>query len=497
MTDRPSDTTADVASPPRTGEPDPRRWAALAIIAAATLMVVLDASIVNIALPEAQADLGIADLDRQWVVTAYTLAFGGLLLLGGRVADLVGRKRAFIVGLAGFAGASAIGGLAVNAPMLFGARALQGAFAALLAPAALSLVAVTFVRPGERAKAFAVYGAVQGGGGAVGLLAGGVLTEYASWRWCLILNVPLAVAAVVAAVPLIRESQVDDDRRYDVLGAVLATGGLVALVYGFTRAAEGAGWLDPATFSLLAAAALALVAFVAVEARTEQPLLPLRVVLDRNRGAAFATSVLIAGSMFGMFLFLTYYFQVDLGYQPLKAGLAFLPFTLGLIITASLTSVLLPRFGPKAIMAVGMALATAGMGWLTRLDSASDWITGVLPSEILMGAGIGLVYAPLFGMALTGVDERDSGVASGLVDATTQVGAAIGVALLNTLFTSSAARYAASRLDGAEISTALRLESDLHGYRTAFAVGTGLFALAFLVILTMKAANPHVAASET
>ena len=255
------------------------------VIAAATLMVVLDASIVNLALPPAQAGLGISDADRHWVLTAYTLAFGGLLLLGGRVADFVGRRRVFLIGLVGFAGASALGGAAQNAAMLFAARGLQGVFAALLAPAALSLIAVTFVEPAERAKAFGVYGAVAGAGGALGLILGGVLTEYGSWRWCLLVNVPIAVAVVMAAMPTVRESRSDGDRRYDLPGAVLATGSLVALVAAFTQAArEGAGWLAAPTLGLLGLGLVLLVAFVVAEARTASPLLPLRVVLDRNRG---------------------------------------------------------------------------------------------------------------------------------------------------------------------------------------------------------------------
>lgn len=294
------------AAEPTSAAADPRRWLALVVIAAATLMVVLDASIVNIALPHAQTALHISDADRQWVITAYTLAFGGLLLLGGRIADFVGRKRIFLIGLLGFAGASALGGFAEHAALLFGARALQGAFAALLAPAALSLIAVTFVEPRARARAFGVYGAVQGGGGALGLILGGVLTEYASWRWCLFVNVPIAIAAALAALPTVHESRADGHRHYDVPGAILVTGGLVALVYGFTEAAkDGVGWLAAPTLGLLAAAVALLVAFVVVEARTAQPLLPLRVVVDRNRGGSFTASLLIGAGMFAMFLSLT------------------------------------------------------------------------------------------------------------------------------------------------------------------------------------------------
>ncbi len=306
-----------------------------AVIAIAQLMVVLDASIVTIALPRAQEDLGISDADRQWVITAYTLAFGGLLLLGGRIADFVGRKRIFLIGLLGFAAASALGGAAQNEAMLFGARALQGAFAALLAPAALSLITVTFTAPRERAKAFGVYGAISGGGAAIGLILGGVLTEYASWRWCLFVNVPIAIAAALAALPTVHESRAEGDRHYDVPGAVLVTGGLVALVYGFTEAAKtGVGWLSAQTLSLLAVAAVLLIGFVMVERRTAHPLLPLPIVTDRNRGGSFLASLLVGAGLFAMFLFLTYYFQINLGYSPLKSGFAFLPFSVGIIVTA-------------------------------------------------------------------------------------------------------------------------------------------------------------------
>jgi EmrB/QacA subfamily drug resistance transporter len=368
-----------------TNTPDPRRWLALAVIAIAQLMVVLDASIVTIALPRAQQDLGISDADRQWVVTAYTLAFGGLLLLGGRIADFVGRKRIFLIGLLGFAAASAVGGAAQNEFMLLGARALQGAFAALLAPAALSLITVTFTEARERAKAFGVYGAIAGGGAALGLILGGVLTEYASWRWCLFVNVPIAIAAALAALPTVHESRADGDRHYDIPGAVLVTGGLAALVYGFTEAAKpGVGWLSGSTLTLLVLSVVMLVGFVVVEMRTSHPLLPLRIAVDRNRGGSFLASLLVGAGLFAMFLFLTYYFQINMGYSPLKSGFAFLPFSLGIIVTAGLASALLPRTGPKPLMVTGLVMATAGLFYLTQLGADSSWLTHVLPAEIVM-----------------------------------------------------------------------------------------------------------------
>ncbi len=306
-------TTADrQAKDPSVGladdAPDPRRWLALSIIAVAQLMVVLDASIVTIAMPHAQADLGISTANRQWMVTAYTLAFGGLLLLGGRIADYLGRKRAFVWGLFGFALASALGGLAPNAALLFAARALQGAGAVLLAPAALSLITVAFTESRERAKAFGVYGAISGGGAAIGLILGGLLTEYASWRWCLLVNVPIALATAFFAVPVVRESRAQGEARYDLPGAVTVTAGLVALVYGFTVAAED-GWSDARTLGLLVGSVVLLAAFVVIESRAVAPLLPLRVAWERNRGGSFLASLLIGAGLFAMFLFLTYYFQ--------------------------------------------------------------------------------------------------------------------------------------------------------------------------------------------
>src|SRR3954466_607614 len=351
--------------------PDPRRWWALTVLAATQLMIILDASIVNIAMPSAQADLGISNADRQWIVTAYTLSFGALLLLGGRIADYTGRKRTFIIGLLGFAGASALGGLASNQQMLFAARGLQGAFAALMAPAALSLVTVTFSEPKERAKAFGVFGAMAGGGAAIGLIVGGVLTEYASWRWCLGVNVPVALLVAAAAWILVHESKAHGDTRYDVPGVLLATIGLVSLVYGFTEAARPAnpgnpadtsvqGWTSSSTIFFLTAAVILLVAFVWWETKARNPMLPLRVVLHRNRGGSYLVFLLVGAGLFAMFLFLTYYFQLNLGYSPLKAGFAFLPFSVGIIGTAGVVAQILPRIGPRLLMMPGLTMAVVG-----------------------------------------------------------------------------------------------------------------------------------------
>lgn len=470
--------------------PDPRRWAALAVIAVSTLMVVLDNSIVTIALPQAQAELGIADADRQWVVTAYALAFGGLLLLGGRIGDFAGRKRVFLIGLIGFAAASALGGLAWDPSMLLAARAIQGVFAALLAPAGLSLLVVTFSEPKERAKAFGVYGAVQGAGGAIGLILGGVLTQYVDWRWCLLVNVPIAVVVLLAAIPSLRESRADGDRHYDVPGAILITASLTTLVYAFTLAATAdVGWLAPITLVLLFAGVALLIAFVIVEARTSHPLLPLRVVLDRNRGGALLAAFLIFGGMFGMFLFLTYYFQVNLGYTPLQAGLAFLPFSGGIILTSTLAASLLPRFGAKPLLVVGATLGAIGLLLLTMLSPQSTYADGVLPTLIIMSIGLGMAFVPLSVLALHGVAPHDAGVASAMVNVSQQVGGALGTALLNTVFLSAFAGYLATNPGMAAHS----LSPYLEGYHAAFGVSAGLIVAALIVIVLLVKPRKSVA----
>ena len=458
-------------------EADPKRWAALAVIAVAQLMVVLDASIVTIALPSAQKSLHISTDNRQWMVTAYTLAFGGLLLLGGRIADYVGRKRMFIIGLIGFAGASALGGAAVNAPMLFGARALQGAMAALLAPAALSLITVTFTEVKERATAFGVYGAIAGSGAAIGLIMGGILTQYASWRWCLLVNVPIAIVTALVAVPIVRESKATGNTSYDIPGAVTVTAGLVSLVYGFTQAAQK-GWTATSTLTYLGAAVVLLAAFVAIEIRTKNPLLPMRVVLDRTRGGSFLSSLMVGSGLMGMFLFLTYYFQENLGYSALKTGFAFLPFSAGIILAAGASSKIIPRTGPKPVMVTGFAAATLGMLWLTQIGAHTSFATHVLPAEILISLGMGLAFVPMSSTALFGVPSHDAGVASATLNTTQQIGGSLGTALLNTMFASTTAAYLATRVD----TPAVREAAQIHGYTVGFAIGA-----AFLFVAALSA----------
>jgi EmrB/QacA subfamily drug resistance transporter len=471
---------------PPTAGPDPKRWIALVVIAIAQLMVVLDASIVNIALPQAQKDLGISDVDRQWVITAYTLAFGGLLLLGGRIADFVGRKRVFIIGLIGFAGASALGGIAQNAELLFAARALQGAFAALLAPAALSLISVTFTASHERARAFAVYGAISGGGAAIGLILGGVLTEYASWRWCLLVNVPIAAIAAFAATRFVTESKAHGNTKYDLPGAFLVTAGLVSLVYGFTEAAkEGVGWGATSTIGFLVAAVVLLVLFVVVELRTDHPLLPMRVILDRNRGGSYLASLLVGAGLFSMFLFLTYYFQVNLGYSPLKSGFAFLPFSAGIIVTAGVVSNILPRTGPKPLMVAGAISATVGLLLFTLISDTSSWLTHVLPGELLMSIGLGLVFVPLSNLALIGVEEHDAGVASAVLNTSQQIGGSLGTALLSTFYASTVSGYLADNVKSPADVPRLSLLAAIEGYHVAFYIGAGLLALGAVTIIVL------------
>jgi EmrB/QacA subfamily drug resistance transporter len=484
-------TAAGPASKPPipVSEPDPRRWWALAVIAIAQLMVVLDASIVTIALPSAQQALGISDANRQWVVTAYTLAFGGLLLLGGRIADYSGRKRIFIVGLIGFAAASGLGGAAQSGGALFAARGLQGVFAALLAPAALSLISVTFTDPRERARAFGVYGGISGGGAAIGLIVGGALTEYVSWRWCLFVNIPIAIVTALFALRTVHESRAHGDTRYDIPGAALVSTGLVALVYGFTEAAKpGSGWTDSSTLSWLVGAVILLVAFVVWEARSRHPLLPLRVVLDRNRGGSYASSLLIGAGLFAMFLFLAYYMQQNLGYSALKSGFAFLPFSAGIIVAAGLASSLLPRIGPKPLLTTGGVLATIGLLYLTTITETTSWKAHVLPAEILISFGIGLFFVTTSSLALTRVGEHDAGVASAMLNTTQQIGGALGTALLNTLFASAVTGYVADHA-GRGSTAQLHTLASIHGYHVAFAVGAGFIALATVLVTIMVNAD--------
>ncbi|OKJ99628.1 Puromycin resistance protein pur8 [Streptomyces sp. CB03234] len=481
MPKTPSGLTPDLA-------PDPSRWRALVFIALAQLMVVLDATIVNIALPSAQQDLGISDGNRQWVITAYALAFGGLLLFGGRIADLWGRKRTFVVGLLGFAAASALGGAATGEAMLLGSRALQGAFGALLAPAALSLLAVMFTDGKERAKAFGIYGAIAGGGGAVGLILGGVLTEYLDWRWTFFVNIPFAVVAAAGAYFVIREPAGGRNRSpLDVPGVVLSTLGLVALVYGFTRA-ESDGWSDVTTVGLFVASAVLLAAFVAVEARVKSPLLPLRVMTERNRGGVYLSLGLAVIAMFGLFLFLTYYLQIVKGYSPVMTGFAFLPMIAGMITgSTQIGARLMTRVAPRLLMGPGFLAAATGMLLLTRLEVDSSYAGLILPAQLLLGLGMGTAFMPAMSLSTHGVEARDAGVASAMVNTSQQVGGAIGTALLNTIAASATTAYLTDHAAAATSPQArklLQLQGMVEGYSAAIWWAVGILVVAAAIAFT-------------
>ncbi len=441
-----------------------RRWWILAVVAMAQLMVVLDATIVNIALPSAQKALAFSTADRQWIVTGYALSFGSLLLLGGRVADFFGRKRVFLIGLIGFAVASAVGGASNGFGMLVTARVVQGAFGALLAPTALSLLTTTFTDPKERGKAFGVFGAIAGGGAALGLLLGGFLTQYLSWRWSLYVNLIFAIGATIGAVTFLRHDPQTEKKKLDLPGVLSASISMFSLVYGFSHA-ETSGWSNGITIAFLAAGVILLGAFVAIETRVVHPLLPMRVVLDRTRGGSYLSVFLAAVGMFGVFLFLTYYMQSTLGYSPVKTGVAFLPMVVVLVISASIaTAVLLPRIGPKPIVVAGMLIAAVGLILLTRISVHSSYVSVILPALAVLGLGMGSIFAPSINAATAGISPEDAGVASATVNTSQQIGGSIGTALLNTLAATTATNFLAHKIP----SQLLLAEAGVHSYITAF-----------------------------
>ncbi|RKE21130.1 MFS transporter [Streptomyces sp. TLI_171] len=480
---------------PDTAAANPRRWWALAVIAIAQLMIVLDATIVNIALPSAQKALGISDANRQWVITAYTLAFGGLLLLGGRIGDLFGRKRTFVVGLLGFALASGLGGFATSGGMLFAARALQGAFGALLAPSALSLLSVTFRDPRERATAFGVFGALSGGGAAIGLITGGLLTEYLSWRWCLYVNIPIAVVTAIGAYYLLVRDHVDRSRRVrlDLPGAVLGCGGLLAIVYG-TSEAVTRGWGDWLVLTALCGGVALLAVFALVERRTEHALLPIHLINDRNRaGGALAVGLAIIG-MFGLFLFLTYYLQAVKGYSPVKAGVSFLPMTAAVVVSAAgIAARLMNRVPTRNLVVPGLLLGAGGMAWLTQLRVDSPYTTMVLPAEVLLGLGLGLIFMPTMNLATLGVAPQETGAAAAIINSAQQVGGSIGTALLNTIAASVTATYLATRNPADPL---VQAEGAVHGYAVATAVAMGILLAAAVIAFLMINHRPAPGEAE-
>jgi EmrB/QacA subfamily drug resistance transporter len=450
------------------------RWLILAILGIAQLMVVLDATIVNIALPSAQKALHFSNDNRQWIVTAYSLTFGSLLLLGGKISDLFGRKWTFIAGLIGFALASAVGGAAQSFGMLAAARAFQGAFGALLAPAALSLLTTTFTQTSERNKAFGIYGAIAGSGASIGLLLGGVLTQYLDWRFSMYVNSVFAIAAVSGALALLHNQAPAHKPRIDIPGTVTVSAGLFALVYGFNHA-QTTSWGNPVTLAMLAAGVVLLAVFAVIERRTSHPLLPLRVVADRNRGAAYISMGLASAAMFGVFLFLTYYLQQTRGYSPVTTGLAFLPMTAVIMITAVLaTTRLRGILGPRPLVVAGMAFGAVAMLLLRGIGLDSSYAGSILPALLLMGLGLGLVFSTAMNSATLGVEPHDAGVASATVNASQQVGGSLGTAMLSTLAASATTSFIA----GQRPTPVLIADAAVHGYTTAFAVSAGIFAVA-------------------
>ncbi|WP_375400814.1 MFS transporter [uncultured Amnibacterium sp.] len=485
----------DRTAPQQTGSQLPQgarpehRWWVLAVLALSQLMVVLDATIVNIALPTAQRDLGFASDSRQWIVTAYSLAFGGLLLLGGRLSDLFGRKVTYITGLVGFAAASALGGAAQNFGMLVTSRAIQGVFAALLAPAALSLLSTTFTGGKERARAFGVFGAVAGSGGAVGLLLGGLLTEYWSWRWCLFVNLAFAALAIVGALVFFgRQGPAGTRPKLDLPGTLVVSLGLVGIVYAFSSA-ETDGWSDPRTLVTLIGGVVLLAVFVILETRVTHPLLPLRVVLDRNRGGSYLAVALTGAGLFGVFLFLAFYLQTLRGFTPLQTGIGFLPMPITIALTSTLIAPnLLPRVGPKPMIVVGAVLGAIGLLLLSRVSLTSEYWTTIPPALVVLGLGMGLVFASAFNTATAGIERRDAGVGSAMVNTSQQVGGSIGTAVLSTLAAAAVTRY--SDTHGPATRQVMAL-AQLDSYHMLFLTSSGIFgAIAVIALVVLKWGRP-------
>ena len=455
-----------------------KRWWVLGIVSLAQVMVILDATVVNIALPEAQKSLLFSDASRQWVVTAYALAFGGLLLLGGRLGDIFGRRNVFLIGLLGFGVMSALGGAANGFGVLLVARAGQGIFGAMLAPATLALLTVTFTDAKERATAFGIFGGLAGGGGALGLILGGVLTDQLSWRYCLYVNLIIAIPALIGGLRLLaKDRPVDDVPGHDLVGTVAVTGGLFSLVYGFSNAASN-GWGDTWTITWIVVGFVLVGVFALIETRVSHPLLPLRVLADRNRSSSLISMLLVGAALFGVFLFLTYYLQTGLLYSPTKTGFAFLPMIAGIGVSIQIGGQLLTRVGPRPIVPVGMLLATAGMAVFTQLDLNSSYLTAVVPGLVLTGLGLGLVMAPSIQTAVSGLTNQDATVGSALVTTMQQIGGSIGVAVFSTIFASTASSYATDHAAGATTAAAqaaLAGESAVHGYAVVYLCSGAIF----------------------
>ena len=476
---------------PASKDRERNRWAVLALLSVAQLMVVLDATIVTIAIPSAQTALRFSTESRQWIVTAYALAFGSLLLVGGKLGDLFGRKWTLVTGLVGFSIASATGGLAQSFGVLVAARMLQGAFAALLAPSALSLLTVTFEGSPDRPTAFGIFGAIAGGGASLGLILGGALTQALSWRWCLYVNLVIAVPTTIVALRLLVNHTASERDPIDIPGALTSALGLFALVYGFSNA-ETQSWAAAATIVALVASPVLLTAFVLIERRATHTLLPLHIIWDRARGGAYTTIALAGAGIFAVFLFLTYFLQQQLGLSPLTTGLAFLPLTGVLVVTSTTVQTrVIQHTGVKPLVLAGSTLGAVAMFVFTRLTPVSSYAGDVLPGLLVLGVGMGCIFAPALSTATLGVEGRDAGVASAMVNTSQQVGGSVGTSLLSTIFASAAARYTVSHVHTAGLANA----AAIHGDTTAFWWAVGIFALAFLlamVILPGRAAKPRV-----
>lgn len=466
-----------------------KRWWILAVIGIAQLMIFLDITVVTIALPSAQEDLGFADDVRQWILTAYALAFGSLLLLGGRLGDLLGHKRVLLAGLVGFAAVSLLGGVAQDFGTLVTARALQGAFAAVVAPAALSFLITTFADPKERAKAFGIYGALASSGIAIGLLLGGSLTAI-DWRWCMFINILFAGVVFAGAASLLHNVPGFVKPKLDIPGTITASAGLFGVTYGLSNASNG-DWGAPKVWAFLAAGIVLLVAFVIVETRVSQPLLPMRIVLDRNRGGSYLAMFLLGIGILGVYLFLTYYLQQNLGYSPIRAGLAFLPLVVTTAIGATvLPSVLFPKFGANVVIPAGLLTAAIGVFWLGRIDAASTYANGVLFPLMVTGLGIGLVIALATAVSTLGVAPQDAGSASGLVNTVQQVGGTIGTALLSTIAINSVTDF----LVGKNITAQAVSEASVHSYSVAFTWAAGVWAASAVICAVLLERPAAIAA---
>jgi len=469
-----------------------RRWWALVTLCVTQLMVALDVTVINIALPRAQADLNFSAANRQWLITAYALAFGSLMLLGGRLSDLWGRRTSLVVGLVGFAGASALGGAARSFGVLVTARALQGVFGALVAPAALAALSVTFREPRERARAFSLFGAVGASGAPIGLLLGGALTQWASWRWCLTFNIVFAGAALVGVLAVVDGGRSERATHLDLVGSVLGSAGLFALVFGLGRAVTR-GWGNADTGFSLASGAVLLAFFVLWLRRSTSPLLPLRIVTQRTRGGSLIALFITTIGIFTISLFLAYYLENTLGYSPMKTGMMFLPLVGALALSASASARLLAAVGPRPLVPAGMVLGLMGMILFTRLPSHGDYLGHVLPGLTLTGLGLGLIFAPATASATAGIQPRDAGAASAMVNTAQQIGGSLGTALLNTIAVITTRRVTCVTPVGHSTCHVDLTAATIHGYTVAFWWAAGFFGAGALVAFFMlESAEPDV-----